>query len=584
MELVPRAFPLEEERKLKRLAFLRIIMSTLVIGAAIMILQLNSRLISVAGLYSLLGIVYICTGSAYLAYKKGVSVDIVIRVLIGIDICVLSMLTYYSGGASSYFTMLFILPILVGGEFFQVSGGLITAILAASVYFTFSMLEISGKIVSPAGSWMQPYSRTIFSNLIVQGYLYSVIFVLTGLVSGYASKYLHKKAMELEDKENEIRQIRFDTDSILMNMSSGLVVADLDGMILTINNAAVEILGMKSAIDYKGKNVKKVFSNMPHLVHEFIITIDSGLHRKRYEIEVQRTDGSVVPLGISTSTLKDEGGEIKGVIAIFQDLTEVDQMREKIRQSDKLAAVGELSAAIAHEVRAPLASICGSIEMLKGELDVSGDNEELMDLIITESDRLDRIITDFLEYARMRKPEMTRTDIVKSIRDIVLLLKHSPNLSHKVLIDVNDNISDEVVYIDDEQIRQVFLNIGLNACEMLDSIGTLKIKVFKVTTRLRENRDPEECVRIDFHNDGPVIPEDVLPNIFVPFFTTKNGGTGLGLATAARIVESHSGLIKVESRENTGTVFSVILPVSVPETIKEEENHETEKLCSVDVI
>ena len=583
MELVPRAFPSEEERKLKRLVFLRFILSTLVIGAAICILQLNSRLLSVAGLYSLLGTVYLCTGSAYLAYKKGIPLGLVIRVMIGIDMGVLTMLTYYSGGASSYFTVLFILPILVGGEFFQVSGGLITAILAASVYFTFSMLEISGRIILPAGSWMQPYSKSIFSSLIIQGYLYSVIFFLTGLVSGYASRYLQNKGRELEDKENEIRQIRLDTENILMNMSSGLVVTDLAGEILSINNAAVEILGMESGVDYKRKTVREVFSHMPDLVHEFVFTLDSGMHRKRYEIDVQRDDGKAVPLGISTSILKDEEGEIKGVIAIFQDLTEVGQMREMIRQSDKLAAIGELSAAIAHEVRAPLASICGSIEMLKGEFELSGDNEKLMDLIICESERLDRIISDFLEYARMRGPVMSKTDIVRLVQDIVLLLKHSPNLDHRVSIEVVDDIADARVLIDDEQIRQVFLNIGLNACEMLDSNGALNINITRVKTQLKENQDPEECVRIDFHNDGPVIPEDVLPNIFVPFYSTKPGGTGLGLATAARIVESHSGLIDVKSREKTGTVFSVILPVS-GSGIDEEENNYERKEYSVEVV
>ena len=259
MELAPRAFPSEEERKLKRLVLLRFILSTLVIGAAICILHANSRLLSVAGLYSLLGTVYLCTGSAYLAYRKDIPLDLVIRVMIGIDMGVLTMLTYYSGGASSYFTVLFILPILIGGEFFQVSGGMITAILASSVYFAFSMLEINGWIILPTGSWMQPYSKSIFSSLIIQGYLYSVIFFLTGLVSGYASRYLQNKARELEAKENEIRQIRLDTESILMNMSSGLVVTDLDGEILSINSAAVKILGMEEGIEYKTKTVADVF-------------------------------------------------------------------------------------------------------------------------------------------------------------------------------------------------------------------------------------------------------------------------------------------------------------------------------------
>ncbi len=167
------------------------------------------------------------------------------------------------------------------------------------------------------------------------------------------------------------------------------------------------------------------------------------------------------------SILRNENGEMRGVIAIFQDLTEVNEMREKIRLSDRLAAVGELSAAIAHEIRAPLASICGSVEMLKGEFELSGDNEKLMDLIISESDRLDRIITDFLEYARMRKPAFTATNIEKCVEETALLLKHSPNIGHRAVIEVVSEVKGSRIYADDEQIRQVFLNLGLNACEMM---------------------------------------------------------------------------------------------------------------------
>ncbi len=581
MDLFPRAIPPKEEQQLKKFVNLRIIMSTLVIGAAIMVMQFQARMTLAAGLYSLLGIVYLSTGFAYLAFRKGISPGVVILLLVGIDMVVFTMLIHYSGGSASYFTILFILPILVGGQFFQVAGGLITAIFATSVYFTYSMLEISGRIYSPPGTWMGTYSNSIFSNLMIQGYLFMVIFILTGLISGYVSKYLQSKGRELADKEREIRRIKLDTDSILINMSSGLIVTDLQGRILSINTSAVEILGVDTDKDYKGINCRKAFSHMPALVDELEFVPGSNTQKKRYEIEVCRTDGVRLPLGISISILKDENDEIKGVIAIFQDLTEVRRMREKIRQSDRLAAVGELSAAIAHEVRAPLASICGSIEMLKGELELSGDNEKLMDLIIRESDRLDRIITDFLEFAKLRKPSFSHADIAKSVEDIALLLKYTPNLSHKMSIDINVDIDDSRLYIDNEQIMQVFLNIGLNACEMMKGHGTLSVCVTRVQVRLRENEASEECIQIDFHNDGPVIPEDVLPNIFEPFFTTKQAGTGLGLATAARIIESHSGIIKVKSSKEAGTVFSVILPVHASRMEEEEKTDNVKEFCNV---
>lgn len=565
MGLIPRALPVEEEEKLKKLIFLRLILSTLIIGAAITVLQLHAVVPSIVVFYTLLGMVYITTGSVYFAYRYGVSLGLLIRLLIGVDLAVLTLIAHYSGGSASYFTILFVLPVLIGGSFFHVAGGLTTAVLATSVYFTYGFLEYSGVISSPSGEVVTSEPGSVMSSHMLRGYLHMVIFVLAGLLSGYVSRHIQSKGEELADKEKEIRRMQLDTDSIIRNMSSGLVVTDMKGEILTINPAAMSILGIDDENDYKGHSIESVTPHMPVLARELESVLESGIPRRRHEIEARKKDGAVLPLGISISILRDEAGETRGLIAIFQDLTEVKQMRERVRQADRMAAVGELSAAIAHEVRAPLASICGSIEMLKGEFELSGDNEELMNLILKESDRLDNIISDFLEYARLRKPAFAFMDIDKCIGEIALLLKHSPNLSHKATIDVKSEISGCCrIEADDEQIKQVFLNLGLNACEEIRKNGNLTINLKKVMEPVSDAGYEEECVRIDFRNDGPPIPREVIPHVFEPFFTTKEGGTGLGLSIAARIVESHSGMISVSSSKEEGTVFTVILPVNRP--------------------
>ena len=569
----PRALSHSDESSARRLVYLRLVVSTLVVGAAIMVLQMEDRALSVAAMYGLLGVIYLSAGAVYLTFRVGVELKVIVRILVAVDIVVLTMLAHFSGGSGSFFSILYILPIIVGGEYFKVSGGLVTALVATSAYITYILLEIGGYVVPESGGWVVDVSSRGVARMILRGYLHMAVFIFTGLVSGYVSYRLQNKHEEIADKEKEIRQIRLDTDSILKNMSSGLIVTDPDGCVLTVNPAAESILGLDRSMGFEGVPVTDAFPHMSVLAGELSFALRSGVPRQRHEIDVAREDGTLLQLGISISLLKDEQGEIKGVIAIFQDLSEVKEMRERIRQADRMAAVGELSAAIAHEVRAPLASISGSIEMLKGDIEgLSGDNAELMDLIIRESERLDRIISDFLEYARLRKPSFSSSDIDRCIGEIALLLRNATLSGEGVEIAIDSDSEGSRIYVDEEQIRQVFLNLGINACEAMSCGGKLTLSVSRVQRLLSEDRTDEECIEVRFHNDGPAIPEEVLPHVFEPFFTTREGGTGLGLAIAARIVESHSGLIDVRSSDDGGTEFIVILPVRrcVAEETEEE--------------
>jgi len=575
----PRALSHSDESSARRLVYLRLVVSTLMVGAAIMVLQMEDRAVSVAVMYGLLGVIYLSAGAIYLTFRLGVELNVIVRVLVAVDIVVLTVLAHFSGGSGSFFSILYILPIIVGGEYFKVSGGLVTALLATSAYITYILLEIGGYVEPVGGGWVADVSSRGIARVILRGYLHMAVFVFTGLVSGYVSYRLQNKHEEVADKEKEIRQIRLDTDSILANMSSGLIVTDPGGHVLTVNPAAESILGLEGTDVFEGQPISDAFPHMPVLAEELSLALKRRMPRQRHEIDVVRSDGVLVQLGISISLLRDEQDEIKGVIAIFQDLSEVKEMRERIRQADRLAAVGELSAAIAHEVRAPLASISGSIDMLKGEIKgLTGDNAELMDLIIRESERLDRIISDFLEYARLRKPSFTPSDINRCLGEIATLLRHATPSGEGVEISFDSDEESLRIAADDEQIRQVFLNLGNNACEAMSGDGNLTVSLCRVVRRLSEDRTDEECVEVRFHNDGPAIPADVLPHIFEPFFTTRQGGTGLGLAIAARIVESHSGLIDVRSSEDGGTEFIVILPerrgeIEAPEEeiINEEE-------------
>jgi two-component system sensor histidine kinase PilS (NtrC family) len=259
-------------------------------------------------------------------------------------------------------------------------------------------------------------------------------------------------------------------------------------------------------------------------------------------------------MGISISPLTDGTQRRRGVIAVFQDLTEVHEMRERVRKADRLAAVGELSAGIAHELRNPLASISGSIEMLYHELALDGENKRLMELIMRESDRLDRIISDFLEFARLRTPRRVPSKLARCIDDVVTLVKQNTEKSDGVAIKTNFDPALPDIWMDDEQMRQVFMNLAVNACEAMENGGTLEISA---------ERTSEARVRIAFKDSGPGIEPEGLEKMFEPFFTTKDGGTGLGLAMANKIVTAHGGSIEFKNAER-GAVFTIVLPVNMP--------------------
>jgi len=558
MNFQSRAFSLEDEGKLRKLTFLRLVVATLIIGAAIVVLQFEAQANSIAVLYALLGVLYLITSSSYLCFRMGVPLKPLLWIQIYLDLLILTFIVHYSGGLSSYFTILYILPIIVGGAYFQVSGGVIAALSAISVYITYAVITSKGQ-TSNAGSISYQYYSVAYFSLLLKGYLQMVLFLFTGVMSGYVSRLMESKREELISKEKELKRVQLDTNSIINNMSSGLIVTSIAGEVILINPAGRKILGIDDR-DVEGVIIDDLIPHMNSLVKEIYSAIETGRPIRRHEVELRRSDGSILQIGVSISLLKGDSGEKRGAIALFQDLTEVNRMRERIRKADRMAAIGELSAAIAHEIRAPLASICGSIQMLSEELDVSDEQKELMELVIKESDRLDRIITEFLEYARLKSPELKPVDLSQCLNEVLLLLKHSSNISDRIKISVDEKVSGLKLYADEEQIKEVFLNICLNACEAMKDEGNLRIEV---DTHLETGVDgeKEKYAVVSFVNDGPVIPENVLPHIFEPFYTTKETGTGLGLSIASRIVETHSGTIRVESSEKSGTTFSVYLPI-----------------------
>jgi two-component system sensor histidine kinase PilS (NtrC family) len=291
---------------------------------------------------------------------------------------------------------------------------------------------------------------------------------------------------------------------------------------------------------------------------------DQGLNRA--EGVFKRRDGKEIILGISYSPLRDDHGVVHGLIFNFQDITAVRAMEAEIKRGEQLTAVGRLSAAIAHEIRNPLASISGSIQLLHAELRLDPSNQRLMEIIVHEIDRLNMIITDFLAYARPRPLQYDEVDIHKLISGTLNLLCNGLPEGNALTVCTVFGCDVSTITVDPQGLRQVIWNLCLNAVEAMHCRGTLTVRTGlwpAVNQPSRGHMQTPTAVQeliIDVVDTGPGMPLEVKEKIFEPFYSTKDKGTGLGLATVDRIVYNHNGRIDVDSHLGHGTTIRTHLP------------------------
>lgn len=548
-----------EKKTIWLFLILRMIAVAFVVGAGIMIIQVTNESFPTRPLYFLLA-VSVFTG---LAFYAGIKVGVPIRpglwAIMVTDIFIEAAVIHYSGGISSQFSIVYSLTIVAAAFLLEMPGGLATAIIASLCFIGYGIGESIGMIVPPGKDLLRSPMESLG---LLDTYMHVSLFFLVGTVGGYLARRTQMKGRLLESAETELQQLKVDTDYILKNMSSGILVIDSNSTVITMNPAAEEILGVDRQEIMNRPLGPALTEQAPELTRELLDALDAEQSKLRHQITIQ-PGGDKTPLGTSISLLRDAEGRKRGVISVFQDLTEVHEMRERVRKADRLVAIGELSAGIAHELRNPLASISGSIEMLAGELELSGEHRGLMDLITRESDRLDRIISDFLEFARLRYPTRGPVDIGVCIEEVLVLLRHNSSKTND--IDVSFVNADDLpsVRADDEQLRQVFFNLAVNSCEAMEAGGKLEV----VTSA-----DDGESVTIAFCDNGPGIVSEDVGKLFEPFFTTKVGGTGLGLAIANKIVTAHGGTIEFRNRPNGGAEFIIVLPVG---RIEGTENKKT---------
>jgi len=359
------------------------------------------------------------------------------------------------------------------------------------------------------------------------------------------------------------RRVVEDTQAVLNSLSGGLLTIDLEGRVRNFNPAAERILGLEASA-VRDRTIQEAFgTRAPFLGDRLERSWREQTPIHRIELHVAQPGHTTRPIGLSTSVLRTPRGEDRGLLVTFQDLSDVRRMQERVRRADRLAAVGELAASIAHEIRNPLAAIANSIDMLRDELPVRGEQRRLMDLVVKESERLNRILDDFLEYARSRPLRAAVVPVARALDEVVTLLRCHPDIGDDITVELEDR-TEGTAYtcIDEAQMKQVYVNLALNAFEAMQHRGVLRVTI-ETCDGSDVGLDDTPCVRLVFRDNGIGIEAGQEAAIFEPFHTTKPQGTGLGLSVAARIVEGHGGRIEGTNHPEGGAEFCVYLPEAV---------------------
>lgn len=449
-----------------------------------------------------------------------------------IDVVAETMLIYLTGGIESMFAFMFPLSILSAGIVLTRRACYITATLSSLLYGL--LLDLQFYHIIKSSELFFYTEKDFFYNI----FAHVTAFYLVGFLSGHLSDKLHKATQSLEERDTVLSDLKAFSEYVIESMPSGIFTTDLDRKIISFNPAAQEITRLSHS-DVAGKRPEEIFP--------FLINYREPLERMEGEI---RRNGDAFPVGMRLSSLKDSSGNSIGVIGVFQDLTELKAMEAEVKRKEKWAFIGELSASIAHELRNPLAALKASVEMLREKKVSQEQADHLMNIALSEMDRLNSIITDFLLYARPQVLNKEPFDLHESLREVVTLLQGSESINEDVTIAAKLD-GRRLVTADTGQLRQVFWNLGLNALDAVSEGGAVEIFT----------ADNVSTVEIVFRDNGSGIGKSDIDKIFYPFFTTKEKGTGLGLAIAHKIIEEHGGKLTAESQGiGTGTVFTIILP------------------------
>jgi two-component system sensor histidine kinase PilS (NtrC family) len=539
--------PAELERQLRWLMILRVVtVTTLLISAFAVELTLKPGQ-TLQPLFLLAAVIYgMVLLYAFLdRWLKGTPAFIYMQ-LVG-DALVVTAFVRITGGLDSPMSFLYMLPIAVASLLLVRRGGLTLAGICFALY---AVLVLHGAGWIAIGRILGPSEPTESWRVSYFLIVHAVAFVAVALLASHLSERVRVQTRQLDERQGAVARLQALNENIIESIHSGLLTTDLAGRVNFMNPGGAEITG-RGQDEVEGTAIEQLFGLEAGVLDTVRAQLEAR-RRFRFERYYVSPDGSRIFLGIAVSNLQDRAGRPLGYIFTFQDLTEVFAVEQQMRLKERMEALGQMAAGMAHELRNPLAAISGSVQYLKGDLKPGGETLELMDIILRESQRLDQTIRDFLTFARPGKFSPQPCDIVRLLEDHLKLLRKSREFTGAHRVETRYAAEEIRCDVDANRMKQVFWNLSTNALKAMPEGGALTISV-------APDAAGNEVV-VAFSDEGIGMDERARDGYFQPFRSAFDEGTGLGAAIVYRLVEEHGGRIDVDSVPGRGTTIRIAVP------------------------
>jgi two-component system, NtrC family, sensor histidine kinase PilS len=522
---MPDSAIMDRRKWLMRLIYARIVVFTLFVAGEIT----KGQGQTLEDLQLLLFVVYGLSLCWFLVLRANSSYVWQSYAQIAVDVFLITWTINRTGGVDSNFSSIYFLEIVMSSILLDRRGAFFAATGSSVIHFAHMDLAYFGVIPSTTNAWPELMSLQYIISLSIFGFC-SVAFL-----SNFLAERWRRTGVELERSTGQVAFLQAFSDRLIDSLGSGVVTTDLDGRIYLFNHTAEIVSGYTSAQALR----MKIWDVFPEML--------TDVHSSRFEVSITREDGQHLNLIFTVSPVMIDDKNTAGFVWCFDNVTELRALERQIRQKEQMAAIGAMSAGIAHEIRNPLASIAGSFNLLQSDLELSSDQRQLAQIITRETERLNKTITEFLSYARPPSPKPQPTELSELISETVQLMRNSAELksSHHI-----ETLLGRVeVNVDPSMMRQVFYNLASNAFKAMPDGGTLSIRL--------EARNGNAHIRFEDTGDG--IGEDEMKRLFVPFNSSFRKGTGLGLPIVYQIIVAHNGSISVKSRKGVGTTFVIEL-------------------------
>jgi two-component system sensor histidine kinase PilS (NtrC family) len=500
----------------------------------------ESFIVSVAVVFALVFTGY-GVGTVFLLRRTPTNAFFLIQAFV--DLGLVTTIVHFAGQPQSAFPALYVLVVAAYALLMPPVWVAITAFLASVLFIGDTLWSHSASLNS--ASWAQ---------IVVFNLVFAIVAVL--------GHRLREAGMEQATLATELRRVRLEADDILRNIRSGVLTVDGFGRLAFINPTAERLLDLDGEALIGRPVLDDLKTRSSELWAAVVAGIRNGRKISRGEGVVVQSGGRIFPIGLSTTTFRQEAQEAPSVTAIFTDISDLKEVQELHMRAERLEAVAELSASLAHEIRNPLASIRSSVEQLARSKHADDDERFLAGLIVRESDRLSRLLSEFLDFARVRATHFVPLDLHSLVVAVVRLIRAHPECRPDAVITVEG--SHTLLEGDEDLLHRVVANLVLNAVQA--ARGPIRITISVAPAQFSEiphGTNLEHAVRLQIRDNGPGIPEEVRERLFQPFVSGRSGGSGLGLAIVQRAVEAHRGLVLVESAAGSGTTFTIFLPAKM---------------------